>query len=240
MKKQTKTILLIIAIFVIAFIAVFAFMLTTDLKQEEKLEDELNSLYTLLNNYPLDYEALDKQMSTIITKDDYAKVEKAAKDYSKDFVNYMNQFDTLLNNETIVNALSVETIKEDGPDFTKTKNTLSESKTSLDTILTNFSNYLTEEVAMSYVKDMELDDYYIDFYKRYTLGDNLSEMESARDEILKNLNNLKSLIENEEEGINFLAKNKGTWEIEDDQLLFSSESLSNQYNDIIAKIQELG
>ena len=240
MKKQTKTILLIIAIFVIAFIVVFASMLTTDLKQEEKLENELNSLYTLLNNYPLDYEALDKQMATITTKDDYAKVEKAAKDYSKDFVNYMKQFDTLLNNETIVNALNVENIKEDGPDFTKTKNTLSESKTSLDTILTNFSNYLTEEAAMSYVKDMELDDYYIDFYKKFTLGDNLAEMESARDEVINNLNNLKSLIESEEEGINFLAKNKGSWEIEDDQLLFSSESLSNQYNAIIAKIQELG
>ena len=81
MKKKTKIILLVIAILVIVCIVAIAFMVTSDLKQEEKLGGELDSLYTLLNNYPLDYESLDKQLSTIITTDDYAKVEKAVKDY---------------------------------------------------------------------------------------------------------------------------------------------------------------
>ena len=237
MKKKTKIILLVIAILVIVCIVAIAFMVTSDLKQEEKLGGELDSLYTLLNNYPLDYESLDKQLSTIITTDDYAKVEKAVKDYSRDFVNNMKQFDTLINDETIINALNIENIKEDGPDFTNTKKKLSESKTSLDTILTNFSNYLTEETALSYIKDTELDEYYTNLYKQYVLGDNVSEMESARDEIVKNLNDVKALIENEEETINFLVKNKKSWEIENDQLVFYSESLSKQYNDIIAKIQ---
>ena len=239
MKKKTKIILFVVAILVIACIVAIALMVTSDFKQEEKLGEELDSLYTLLNNYPLDYEALDKQLSTVITTDDYAKVEKAVKDYSGDFVNYMKQFDTLLNDETIINALNIENIKEDGPDFINTKKRLSESKASLDTILTNFSNYLTEEVALSYIKDMELDEYYTDLYKKYTLGDNLSEMESARDEIIKNLNNVKALIENEEETVDFLVTNKGSWETENDQLVFYSDSLSKQYNDIIAKINEL-
>ena len=240
MKRKTKIILFVIAILVIACIVAIAFMLTSDLKQEEKLGKELDSLYTLLNNYPLDYESLDKQLSTIITTDDYAKVEKAIKDYSKEFVNYMKQFDTLINDETLINAVNIENIKEDGPDFTNTKKKLSEAKTSLDTILTNFSDYLTEGVALSYIKDIELDEYYTDLYKQYALGDNLSEMESARDEIIKSLNDVKALIENEEETVNFLVKNKGSWEIENDQLVFYSDSLSKQYNDIIAKIQELG
>ena len=237
MKKKTKIILGVIAILVIACIVAIALMVTSDLKQEEKLENELSSLYALLSNYPLDYESLDKQLSTTITTDDYAKVEKAVKDYSGDFVNYMKQFDTLLNDEMIINALNIENIKEDGPDFTKTKKQLSESKASLDTILTNFSNYLTEEVALSYVKDMELDEYYTDLYKQYVLGDNLSEMESARDEIVKSLNDLKALIENEQEAINFLVKNKRSWKVENNQLVFYSDSLIKQYNNIIAKIK---
>ena len=238
MKKKTKIILLVIAILVIACIVAVAFMVTSDLKQEEKLGKELDSLNTLLSNYPLDYESLDKQLSTTITTDDYEKVEKAVKDYSGDFVNYMKQLDTLLNNETIMNALNIENIKKDGPDFTETKKTLSESKNYLDTILTNFSNYLTEEVALSYIKDIELDEYYTNLYKKYVLGDNLAEMESARDEIVKDLNNVKALMENEEEAVNFLVKNKGSWEIENDQLVFYSESLIKQYNDIISKINE--
>ena len=238
MKKKTKIILLAIAILVIACIVAIALMVTSDLKQEEKLGKELDSLYALLNNYPLDYEALDEKISKTITTDDYAKVEKAIKDYSGDFVNYMKQLDTILNNETLMNALNIENIKEDGPDFTETKKSLSESKTYLDTLLTNFSNYLTEEFAISYIKDIELDEYYTDLYKQYALGDNLSEMESARDEIIENLNKIKALIENEEETIDFLVKNKGSWKVENDQLAFYSESLIKQYNDLIAKIQE--
>ena len=86
---------------------------------------------------------------------------------------------------------------------------------------------------------MNLDEYYTNLYKQYALGDNISQTESARDEILKSLNDFKSLIENEEETIDFLVKNKGSWEVENDQLTFHSESLSNQYNDIIAKIQQI-
>ncbi len=239
MKKKTKIILFVIAILVIVCIVAIAIMLTSDLKQEEKLGEELDSLYALLNNYPLDYESLDKKISTIITTDDCAKVEKAIKDYSRDFVNYMKQFDTLINDQTLINAVNIENIKEDGPDFINTKKKLSEAKTSAETISTNFSNYLTEEVALSYIKDIELDEYYTDIYKQYVLGDNLSEMESARDKIVKNLNDVKALIENEEETINFLVANKGSWEIENDQLAFYSESLNNQYNEIVAKIKEL-
>ncbi len=237
MKKKTKIILFVIAILVIVCIAAIIFMVTSDLKQEEKLGKELDSLNTLLNNYPLDYESLDQKISTIVTTDDYAKVEKAVKDYSGDFVNYMKQFDTLINDDTLINAVNVENIKEDGPDFTNTKKKLSESKTSLDTILNNFSNYLTEEVALSYIKDTELDEYYTNLYKKYTIGDNLSEMESAKDDIVKNLNDVKALIENEEEIVNFLAKNKRSWKIENDQLVFYSEILSNQYNEIVSKIK---
>lgn len=238
MKKETKIILSVIAILAVICIVAIALMVVPSLKQEDKLEEELESLYALLNNYPLDYENLDKKISTVVTTGDCGKVEKAVKDYYKDFEEYMKQFDTLINDETLTNAVTIENIKADGPDFVNTKNKLDEDKTSLDTLITNFSNYLTEETALSYIKDNGLDEYYTDLYKKYTLGDSLSEMESARDEIMKNLNDLKTLIENEQETIDFLVKNKGSWEVENDQLLFYSESLSNQYNAIVAKINE--
>ncbi len=239
MKKRTKIIFLVIAIFVIIFIVAVAFKVKSDLKQEEELVEELDSLYALLDHYPLDYESLDRKISTTVTTDDYAKVEKAVKEYSKDFVSYMKQFDTLVNDETIKNAVGIDNIKKDGPDFTNTKQKLSESKTSLDAIITDFSNYLTEETAMSYIKDSGLNEYYTDFYKQYILGDSLYEMESSKDEILDSLNTIKLLIEAEEETIDFLAENKESWKVENDQLLFYSESLLNQYNSIISKYQNL-
>ena len=238
MKKRTKIILSVIAVLVIVCIAVIAFMVTSDLKQEKKLNEELNSLYSLLDSYPYDYDSLDKQFATIVTTNDYAKVEKAVKDYSRDFIGYMKQLENLLNNETIVSALKIENIKEDGPDFTKTKQELNEAKTSLETISTKFSNFLTEEVAMSYIKDMELDEHYTNLYKKYVLGSSLAEMEASKDGVLGSLDTIKNLIETEEEAANFLAENKASWKVENDQLLFYSTSLSKQYNDIIAKINQ--
>lgn len=238
MKKKTKIILLVVAIFIIVGVVLLAVMFRADFKQEEKLGKEMNSLYTLLNTYPFDYEALDKQLSVTITTDDYAKVEKAIKDYTGDFIKYMKQFDTLVSDETLANALNIENIKADGPDFTNTKQKLTESRTSLDTIYNGFSNYFSEEVAMSYVKDIGLDEYYTDLYKQYALGDNLAEMEAARDELLNNLDKIKALIENEEKGINLLVDNKDGWKVENDQLLFYSNSLIQQYNDIVAEINQ--
>ena len=92
---------------------------------------------------------------------------------------------------------------------------------------------------MSYIKDSGLNEYYTDFYKQYILGDSLYEMESSKDEILDSLNTIKLLIEAEEETIDFLAENKESWKVENDQLLFYSESLLNQYNSIISKYQNL-
>lgn len=239
MKKKTKIILLVIAILVIICIVAIALRVTSNLKQEKKLGDELDSLYGLLDNYPIDYESLDTKLSTTITTGDYAKVERAVKDYSGDFMKYMKQFYTLTDDKDLINAIGAENIKKDGPDFANTKKKLSETKTSLNTILTNLSNYFTEEFVLSYIKDSELDEYYINLYKQYVRGDNLAEMQSDINGIIKSVNSVKTLVENEEEIIDFLAKNNGSWKIENDKLLFYSESLSNEYNAIVTKMKEL-
>ena len=53
---------------------------------------------------------------------------------------------------------------------------------------------------------------------------------------MKNLNDLKSLIDTEEETIDFLVNNKDNWEVENDQIAFYSDELINQYNDLISKL----
>ena len=244
MKKKTKIILLVVAILVIIGIVAMALMFTAntghDTEQEDALVEELDSVTDLLNDYPIDYENLDKKLTTTVTTGDYAKVEKAIKNYSKDFIDYMRQFEELTKNETLRNAANIENIKADGPDFVNTKKVLSESKTTVDTILANSSNYLTEEVALSYIKDSGLDEYYTDFYKKYVLGDNLDEMKTAKEQIEKSLKDVKTLIEVYEEIINFLAENKESWEVENDQVVFESETLVSQYNALVAKLSEIG
>lgn len=242
MKKKTKIILGIIAILVIAVIAIVAFMFVKDLKQEENLNTELASLYELLDKYPLNYEAIDVNLKQTITSGDYAKVERAVKDYSGNFVTYVKQLDELFNNQALVNALSTDNIKEDGPDFTKTKQQLDDAKNSLDKIYSDLSSYFTENKVMSYINDKNLDDYYIDLYKKYTFEGSKEDgssfdLEAEGKEIISSLDEFKNLITTEQELVEFLIKNKRSWKVVNNELVFYSSNLTNQYNNLISKLK---
>lgn len=242
MKKKTKIILGIIAILVIAVIAIVAFMFVKDLKQEENLNTELASLYELLDKYPLNYEAIDVNLKQTITSGDYAKVERAVKDYSGNFVTCVKQLDELFNNEALVNALSTDNIKEDGPDFPKTKQQLDDAKNSLDKIYSDLSSYFTEDKVMSYINDKNLDDYYIDLYKKYTFegtkeDGSAFDLEAEGKEIISSLDEFKNLITTEQELVEFLIKNKRSWKVVNNELVFYSSNLTNQYNNLISKLK---
>lgn len=240
MKKKTKITLGVIAILIFAVIAIIAFMFVKDLKQEENLNTELASLYELLDKYPLNYEAIDTNLKQTVTSGDYAKVERAVKDYSGNFVTCVKQLDELFNNEALVNALSTDNIKEDGPDFTKTKQ--DDAKNSLDKIYSDLSSYFTEDKVMSYINDKNLDNYYIDLLKKYTFEGNKEDgstfdLEAEGKEIISSLDEFKNLIATEQELVEFLIKNKRSWKVVDNELVFYSSNLTNQYNNLISKLK---
>ena len=242
MKKKTKITLGVIAILIFAVIAIIAFMFVKDLKQEENLNTELASLYELLDKYPLNYEAIDTNLKQTVTSGDYAKVERAVKDYSGNFVTCVKQLDELFNNEALVNALSTDNIKEDGPDFTKTKQQLDDAKNSLDKIYSDLSSYFTEDKVMSYINDKNLDNYYIDLLKKYTFEGNKEDgstfdLEAEGKEIISSLDEFKNLIATEQELVEFLIKNKRSWKVVDNELVFYSSNLTNQYNNLISKLK---
>lgn len=237
--KKGKKIAIIISVIIVAVIAVFAVMVVNDLKQEENLTNELNSLYDLIGNFPLQYDEIESKLDQTVTSGSYYEVETAVKSYMSDIISSFKQLDNLLNEESMANVLSASNIKEDGPNFTDTKQYLSNAQETLDKVSSELSDYFTEEKALSYMEDKQVDDYYIELYQNYTIGSDSSDLEQDKVEMVNALNEVKELLDKQQEIIDFLVKNKRNWTLENDTLIFSSESLSNQYEELTSELENL-
>lgn len=237
MKKSTKIIIAIIII-VLIIVAIIGFLVIKDLKQEKNLEAELDELLSSMDTYPLKYDELETKLNRTITTGSYKEVENSVKAYIGSFISSIKSLDGLFDSDDIINAVSAENYKTDGPDFVKTKKNLSTASEELDKISEDLIAFFTEEKAMSFIKDKNLDDYYIDLYKKYTVADNESSSEIAdtKKELTDSLNDFKKLINQEQEIINFLVKNKRSWKIENDEIVFYSQTLVDKYNSLINEI----
>ena len=228
MKKKVLIAVLIIIVIALVVIGYFGF---SDMMQEDKLKTELSEIYQLTNAETIDMDAINERLNRTITKGDYAVVEEAFKSYLKDNFDNSIEIANILNDEKITSLLTVENYKEDGKDFTESKNYITTTRTTLENCKEKYTEFLTEEKAMSYINDKGLDSYYTDLYKEEFVGDmETSEsdgiVESSIDEVI-------SILNTSEEILNLLSENQDSWEIDGEIIVFSSESLSDEYNELV-------
>lgn len=228
MKKKVLIAVLIIIVIAIGVIGYFVF---SDMIQEDKLKTELTEIYQLTNSETIDMNAINERLNRTITKGDYAIVEEAFKTYLKDNFNNSIEIANILNDEKLTSLLTVENYKEDGKDFTESKNYITTTKATLENCKEKYTEFLTEEKAMSYINDKGLDSYYTDLYKEEFIGD----METAESDgiVEKSIDEVISILNTSEEILNLLSENKDSWEIYEDTIVFSSESLSDEYNELV-------
>ena len=92
---------------------------------------------------------------------------------------------------------------------------------------------MTKEKAMSYIEDKGLDSYYVDLYEQEYVGD----MESAKDTTVEDsIDEIISLLDTSEKVLNLLSNNQDTWNVEGDNIVFSNDSIRNQYDELINSI----
>ena len=231
MKKQIWIPLLVVIVIVIGVIGYFVI---SDLGQEEKLMTELDELNTLVNSENIDMNQIEEKLNRVVTKGDYATVEKAFKQYLSDSFDNAIRISEILNDEKITQSLTAENYKEDGPDFVATKEYLTNTKQELNERKTNYEGFFTEEKAMSYINDKGLDSYYTDLYRNELVGD--IELEDVADEVGPAIDEIIAILDKTEQIINFLSEHKDDWQIEDDNIVFTTENLSEHYNTLISEL----
>ena len=225
----------IIAIVLVAIVGI-GILVVNDFRQEDILRQEMLEFENLTRAENIDLDQMDQKIREIKTTGDYGVLEKAMKDYLADVVNATVGIADVLNDERIVNVLTPENYAEDGPDFVQTKQFLEEAKGKIEQYKTEVLTLLTNEGAMSYIENKNLDDYYIDLYKEIALSEDTAieednaELEASLDEAVK-------ILDVETQVINFLSENKDGWEIQGENIVFNSEELQNQYDELVSQIQ---
>lgn len=229
MKKKILIIIVIVAIIILGLITYFVI---SDLRQEEKLKSELNELSQLSNAENIDMDKVNEKLNTVVTKDDYAIVEKAFKDYLSDSFENSLEIANILNDEKITQSLTPENYKNDGPEFTNTKEYLTQTIEQLEYCKNKYNEFLTDEKAMSYINDKNLDDYYVNLYKDEIVGD-LSNTDKT---VENSINEVISLLKQSENIIDFLIENKNNWDIENDNIVFDDTDLAREYDDLVSQL----
>ena len=228
-----KKVLITVLVIIVILLGVVGYFVISDMVQEDKLKTELQEINDLSNAETIDIDAIDERLDRIVTTGDYAVVEDACKTYLRECFDNILQITDTLNDEQLVNLLSVENYIKDGKDFTKSKEYINGTRTALEICKQKYTEFLTEEKAMSYINDKGLDEYYIDLYKQEFVGDmseaSDGEVESSIDEIIK-------ILDISEQVLNLLSENQNAWEIEGENIVFNNESLSNQYDELINQL----
>ncbi len=230
-----KKILIGLGVLLVVIIGAIGYVVVSDSKQEEKLKNELEELNTLVNEENIDVDKVKKMLNRTVTTGDYKVVETSFKAYLSDAFDSVFQMLDILNSDKLVSILTAENYQNDGPNFTETKAYITETKTKLEELKNSYYSFLTEEKAMSYIENKELDSYYVDLYKDEYVGDmeNVNKDKTVEDSV----NQIIELLNVSEEIINFLSENSNSWHIEDNVIVFDTDELSNRYTELINKIQ---
>ena len=230
-----KKIFIGIGIVAAIIVGIIVFMVISDLKQEDKLKEEMSYIDELVTKENPDKDEINKILERTVTKKDYQIVEKAYKNYLKDCFETILKIRNIFEDERITKSLTAENYKEDGPDFMQTKTYLVETKTQLEECKTQYAEFFTEEKAMSYISDKGLDSYYIDLYKNEIIGD--IEKEGEDKTVENSINDIIEMLHISEDVINFLSTSKNSWSIEDDNIVFTKDSLADKYDELISRLK---
>ena len=228
-----KKIIIAVVVIVALIIGVLGYMVISDMGQEDKLKTELSEINDLANAETIDMDEINKRLDRTVTTGDYVKVEEAFKSYLRDSFNNSIEIADLINDERITTLLTAENYKTDGKDFTESKNYILTTKQKLEECKEKYSEYMTKEKAMSYIEDKGLDSYYVDLYEQEYVGD----MESTKDTTVEDsIDEIISLLDTSEKVLNLLSNNQDTWNVEGDNIVFSNDSIRNQYDELINSI----
>ena len=232
-KKGIKITLITIGIILLLIITLVTIMVIKDFKVENKINREVEEIQNIMEATDFDEELFKKKINNTVSTGDYYKVERAYKNYLRDYLKSLNDinefYDTHLK---IDNLLSAENIKKDGKDFIATKIQLNNNKKDIEKLAYNFNSMKEEEKVLSYL-DKNLDDYYIDYYKK--IVGNI-EQTTVEKELSQELYNSSKLVDNIYNIFEFLSDNKNHWTFEDDMIYFDNDDLVNKYKSMLENI----
>ena len=218
MKNKIYSILyLIVTIVLIALIT----LLALNLYNKKRFETEINNI---MNEDISSYKYTD----STVTFFEYKKVEQAIKEYMRDYAENIKKIDTIINDDTTKNILSISNLEKDGKEFNQSIKLIQEKQKELEDTVNILNTLNTKDKILEYIEKKNVKQKYIDIYKEYMLKE---------ENIENNNNNIQTLKQKTEkilnidlEILNLLKNNPDSWTISEGKIGFYSNDLINKYN----------
>ena len=151
MKKGKKIFLIILTIiFIIMFL--IGVMVVKDLKEEDKLRDDISNINELINSDNPDDKLINKKLKTYVTTGENLSLEKAVKRYYLDSYDLVKKYNNIVNVEKISNLVSINNFMFDGKDFNISKNYINDINNNLDEVVNEVSEQLSDKKRNKYFR----------------------------------------------------------------------------------------
>lgn len=229
------TVSVIVALVLITGVIAIGIALYHDFKQEGELISECKEIKKLTNAENLDAEKINEMLTRKISTGEYLKVEEALKEYLTARFQNIRKISQILNDEKLEKILTIDNYKNDGPEFVTTKEYIENTKQELQELKNKYEELFTEETVMSYINDKNLDSYYVKFYKQELIG---NPEESKDNTVEHNIDGIITILDSYNSVIDFLVTNKNSWKIEEENIIFANEELSNKFLEIVNNMLE--
>lgn len=235
-KKTSKKFIVTLTIIILILVVVGAIIggiFGYHTMQRALLVNEVNEITT---NIDLTVDTINTENT--ITSGDYAKVEKAIKTYLNECGTEMQKMISIMKDERITKILSIENYREDGPEFSETLSYVEETSTQLSESLKKVVKLMDKEEMFNYIENYELDEKYKELYKELMLDEETeNDLKESQEDLQNSITKLLDNLEVSKEILNFLKQNKSKWYISNDMVMFSSQKLVDQYNELVSKLQ---
>lgn len=239
--KIKKGLIIAIIVIVLFIIGLFGFAFY-HAKQVVTLARELHDVSAITQLVDEDGN-IDKSAEvdmTIKTKGGYAVIEKTFKDKINEALQLAKNAGELYSEEDIIAILSIDNMKNDGPEFTETKARLQKMKQNGDDYIDRFIMLCDKNSLVTAIDDKNVSEYYKQLYRNLVFDDNTeTQLNDAIEQLGKTKVNLQEVFDYLNGIITFLSDNKDSWEVQNNKIMFKNQDKLNEYNKIVAAIPTL-
>ncbi len=236
MKKNVKKVIIVGILILLSILVIGGYFLIKDKTQRTKMYQEFAELGKLMNTENLTKEKLEEKTNTRVVTGRYGILENAAKTYVSDLFTITDELKTLLEDKKMSQLLTAHNYQEDGPEFVETKKYLHEIKQKLHDKKIEMFSFLEEDKINSYLEKESPNSSMKKLYQELVTKEiNLSEVE--KNEVDESINKVVSTLDIVEEIIDLLIENKGKWKVQDERILFDTDTLVTMYNEFIQKLR---
>ena len=221
---------IIIAVVVLAIVGIIGYFATVDLAQAATLRKEI----AVIAESDITKDEIDMEIKT---KGDYAVVEQTIKEYMNKYSITCKEVMAILEDEQMAEILSAENYKNDGPDFITSKAYIESTRKNFNEKITLLIEMTSEETMKLAIEDKGLDENFKELYYELMLGEELKvDLQKAKESLESSSVTINKILDVQEKVINMLIKNKGKWEVQNDQIVFSTQALVDEYNGFISSL----